>query len=97
MVRFPSRSLETSNKKTGCLPELPIPLRICSLQWPEILSEPDAPEILAAIRKHTRTGHPLGKAPFIAELDKIVSVSNISPVTLSCHYPRQSTQPKIST
>jgi putative transposase len=41
-------------------------------QWPEILSEPDAPEILAAIKKHTHNGHPLGNASFIAELEKII-------------------------
>ena len=34
-------------------------------QWPGILSEYDAPEIFAAIRKHTHTGHPLGSASFI--------------------------------
>ena len=41
-------------------------------QWPEILSEIDAPKIFAAIRKHTHTGHPLGSASFIAYLEKLV-------------------------
>ena len=41
-------------------------------QWPEILSEPDAPKILAAIRKHTHTGHPLGSPSFIAYLENLV-------------------------
>ena len=43
-------------------------------EWSEILSEPDDPEILTAIRKHTHTGHPLGSASFIATLEKIVGL-----------------------
>jgi putative transposase len=40
-------------------------------QWPEILSEPEAPEIFAAIRKHTHTGHLFGSAACIADLEEI--------------------------
>ncbi|AEB08082.1 transposase [Desulfobacca acetoxidans] len=41
-----------------------------SSRWSEILSEPDDPEILAAIKRHSRTGRPLGSASFIATLEQ---------------------------
>ncbi len=39
--------------------------------WPEILAEPADPETLAALRKHTHSGYPLGSAAFIASLEQL--------------------------
>ncbi len=71
--------LGTSKYEDRLLTEASYPPEDLLSQWPEILPEPDALKIVAAIRKNTRTGQPLGSAPFTAGLVKIVSVPDISP------------------